>query len=135
MARRNYTPELIKSIQSGRKAVCSVDPYEGWEVSYRPRNRRDPEPWILENGFRYSGRFCHTVPLVVGDKVWISNGFNRSRLVTVTRVHPDTVDPAGVSTPGTIYYRDTCSDCYELDYSGYPTTEHRLGADGSILAV
>ncbi|MBB4786023.1 hypothetical protein [Streptomyces rapamycinicus] len=40
--------------------VCSLAPYKGRPVQYRPRHRHDAQPWVL-GAFRYSGRECHAV--------------------------------------------------------------------------
>lgn len=63
---RRWTAEIRKAQKQGRRAVCSMAPYEGAEVFYSPRHRADPQPWRLagplaDNGYRFSGRECHTI--------------------------------------------------------------------------
>jgi hypothetical protein len=59
--KRNFTAELKKAQEQGAKIVCSMAPYEGYEMVYEPRKTGDPSPWKLKAGsdFRYSGRECH----------------------------------------------------------------------------
>jgi hypothetical protein len=54
------TATLLQARQEGAVIVCSLAPYEGRPVEYRPRHRRDAQPWVL-GAFRYSGRECHAV--------------------------------------------------------------------------
>jgi len=68
MGSRNYTRELRRAQEQGAKIVCSMVPFEGTEVTYSPRAKGDPQPWVPEqNGhmpdveYRYSGRECHAV--------------------------------------------------------------------------
>ena len=82
MARRNYSQELLKAQEDGRKVVCSVAPYEGLEMAYAPRRPRDPLPWVpadqytrsgsYSGMYRYSGRQCHDVHPYLGEYVWYS---------------------------------------------------------------
>ncbi|SEB60402.1 hypothetical protein SAMN04490356_0885 [Streptomyces melanosporofaciens] len=52
--------QAAQSSDGGAVIVCSLAPYEGRSVQYRPRHRNDAQPWVL-GGFRYSGRECHAV--------------------------------------------------------------------------
>lgn len=67
MSKRNYTRELKIARDQGAKIVCSVAPYEGTPVEYRPLKKGDPKPWVPAGQkssltpFRYSGRECHPV--------------------------------------------------------------------------
>lgn len=61
---RNFTQELKDAVNEGSRVVCSLAPYEGQLVEYRPRSESDPSPWVLTSwpdGYRYSGRECHAV--------------------------------------------------------------------------
>jgi hypothetical protein len=64
MSKRNYTRELRRAQEQGAKVVCSVAPYEGTEMAYRPLKKGDPKPWVPVGQkssltpFRYSGREC-----------------------------------------------------------------------------
>lgn len=56
---RNYTRELRTAQAEGAKIVGAMQPREGWEMVYAPRNVRDPLPWIATAdplGFRFNGR-------------------------------------------------------------------------------
>lgn len=57
---RSYTDRLLKAQENGAIIVCSMAPYENWEVTYDPRHKRDGEPWTV-SGLRYSGRQCHAM--------------------------------------------------------------------------
>lgn len=62
---RNYTREILARVAEGKVPVNSLGPET--RVMYRPRSKRDPQPWT--NGFyRYSGRYVHTVD-PCGEKV------------------------------------------------------------------
>lgn len=62
----NYTRELKNALASGAMIECAVGPYEGCDVTYRPRGGNDPKPWLSgagkpwlsSAGHRYSGREC-----------------------------------------------------------------------------
>lgn len=60
---RNYTKVLREAQENGARIFCSIGPEE--EVVYLPRNRTDPEPWVLasepDSLWRYDGRRCHAV--------------------------------------------------------------------------
>lgn len=63
---RNFTREVRKALRPGlSRAVCSVAPYEGREVQYRPRGAHDSRPWVLDtqivalDGYRFTGREVH----------------------------------------------------------------------------
>lgn len=58
MGRRNYTREILKQIEEGRTAFCSIGPLR--EVTYAPRSKSDPKPWTC-GVYRYNGRYVHTV--------------------------------------------------------------------------
>ncbi len=60
-ARRNYTQELLAKRAEGMRIVISLQPYQGVEVRYEPRNGHDPEPWAADMPYRFSGRECHAV--------------------------------------------------------------------------
>jgi hypothetical protein len=66
MTARNYTAELRRAQAAGARVVCSLAPFHGRAVFYAPRSQSDPLPWRLAgdlatNGYRYSGRECHTM--------------------------------------------------------------------------
>lgn len=58
---RSLTDRLKRAMENGAVIVCSMAPYENWEVTYDPRHSRDPEPWTVAGSFRYSGRECHAM--------------------------------------------------------------------------
>lgn len=65
---RSWTNRLRNAKENGAKIVCSVAPYEGWEVTYLPRFPKDHAPWVIialqiypNTTFRYSGRECHAI--------------------------------------------------------------------------
>ena len=58
---RQYTQELKRAEASGKRIVCAMAPYEGCPVSYKPRSKGDPFPWVLA-GYRFTGRECMAVP-------------------------------------------------------------------------
>lgn len=61
--RRHYTREILAELKhGGRVAVTSFGPAR--PVQYEPRGQRDPQPWRTVEGFRYSGRYVHVVPVV-----------------------------------------------------------------------
>lgn len=42
----SYTARLFKARRAGVLIVCSLAPYEGRPVQYRPRHRHDAQPWV-----------------------------------------------------------------------------------------
>ncbi|MGW0061399.1 hypothetical protein ACWDTT_15915 [Streptosporangium sandarakinum] len=65
----SYTGELLAAQAAGKRIVCSMQPYVGWEMTYDPRRTGDPKPWritdLLADRFRYSGRECYAVNVEV----------------------------------------------------------------------
>jgi hypothetical protein len=100
MARRNYSEELRAAQDAGRKIVCSVQPWEGFLMEYRPRRNRDPRPWLMKGYnpddpyYRYGGRFCHAVHGMLREHVWYApsdvaygqDGYTAPVLVYVSHV-------------------------------------------------
>lgn len=63
MKRRNYTREILKQVEEGRIAFCSIGPAR--VVTYAPRSKNDPQPWTC-GIYRYNGRYVHTVAACYG---------------------------------------------------------------------
>lgn len=63
--RRNYTRDLRTLAGKGWVVVASLLPADGQPVTYTPRSKSDPQPWMYMDlhgcTWRYSGRECHTV--------------------------------------------------------------------------
>lgn len=66
---RSFTARLLLQEEKHHAdIVCSMAPFEGQPVVYRPRHSRDNQPWILasqdgtKNPFRYAGNECHAKP-------------------------------------------------------------------------
>lgn len=100
MGSRNYTRELRRAQEQGAKIVCSMAPYEGKPVTYSPREKGDPKPWIFRNpeendwGYRYSGRECHAV-------VTVKTAHQNPASGETARYEID-VEPEGDFTPGRV---------------------------------
>lgn len=59
---RSETAKLLNRMERyGAVIVCSMAPYENWEVTYAPRSKTDREPWTVAGHYRYSGRECHAM--------------------------------------------------------------------------
>jgi hypothetical protein len=62
---RNFTQELLRARDEGADIVCATAPYEDVAVSYHPRCKRDPLPWIFtavgRGDTRFTGRECKAV--------------------------------------------------------------------------
>lgn len=54
---RSQTARLLAAMDNGAVIVCDCAPYQNWEVTYAPRNPRDPQPWYVA-GFHYGGGEC-----------------------------------------------------------------------------
>lgn len=61
-----WTGELRRAQKEGARIVCAVAPYEGREMSYQPRRKGDPKPWVIKGmedrqPYRWNGRECKAV--------------------------------------------------------------------------
>lgn len=51
------TQTLRRKAAKGARILCMYPPYEGWEMTYDPRNKNDNRPWAIHS-LRYFGHEC-----------------------------------------------------------------------------
>ena len=61
---KTTTARLLKLREAGHTITVSAPPYAGRAVTYAPRGKCDPKPWVLDM-FRFSAGELHAVEPIV----------------------------------------------------------------------